>query len=108
MPATSATAAGEIGRRANIAPRPDPSCQGRQMVGSIDPRCGTLRGIHWPKQVAGLFGIRVAETILASGPARPHQKAGHMDASDPIRPLRTLAARGPSTYGFRSCAKWRI
>jgi hypothetical protein len=37
------------------------------MVGSIDPRCETLRGTHWPVKVAGLFGTRVAETILASG-----------------------------------------
>src|SRR3982074_521130 len=38
------------------------------MAGSIDPRWETLRGIHWPVKVAGLFGTRVAETILASGP----------------------------------------
>src|SRR4030088_2264782 len=38
------------------------------MAGSIDPRCETLRGIHWPVKVAGLFGPRDAETILASGP----------------------------------------
>src|SRR5467141_3979865 len=69
------------------------------MVGSIDPRCETVRGTHWPKKVAWLFGARVAETILASDPLRPHQQAGHMDASDPIRPEKTLAARGPSTYG---------
>src|ERR1700722_20332891 len=37
------------------------------MVGSIDPRCETLRGTHWPAKVAGVFGTRVAETILASG-----------------------------------------
>src|SRR6266849_10978695 len=71
------------------------------MVGSIDPRCETVRGTHWPKKVAWLFGARVAETILASGSKRPHQQAGHMDASDPIRPEKTLAARGPSTYGSR-------
>jgi hypothetical protein len=75
------------------------------MVGSIDPRCETVRGIHWPVKVAGVFGTRVAETILASGSNRPHQQAGHMDASDPIRPLNLLVARGPSTYGFRACAK---
>jgi hypothetical protein len=75
------------------------------MVGSIDPRRETVRGIHWPKhKVVGLFGARIAETILASGPKRPHQQAGHMDASDPIRPRKTLVARGPSTYGFRVCA----
>ena len=38
------------------------------MVGSIDPRCETIRGTHWPVKVAGVFGTRVAETILASGP----------------------------------------
>jgi hypothetical protein len=37
------------------------------MVGSIDPRCETVRGTHWPVKVAGVFGTRVAETILASG-----------------------------------------
>src|SRR5438552_17388600 len=58
------------------------------MVGSIDPRCETVRGTHWPKKVAWLFGARVAETILASGPKSPHQQAGHMDASDPIRPSK--------------------
>jgi len=70
------------------------------MVGSIDPRCETLRGTHWPSQVVWLIGTRVAETILASG-HQPHQQAGHMDASDPIRPQKTLAVRGPSTYGSR-------
>jgi len=60
------------------------------MVGSIDPRCETVRGTHWPKKVAWLFGARVAETILASDPLRPHQQAGHMDASDPIRPEKLL------------------
>ncbi len=70
------------------------------MAGSIDPRCETIRGTHWPNtQVAWLFGTRVAETILASGPRQPHQQAGHMDASDPIRPSKPLVPRGPSTYG---------
>src|SRR5260370_33268011 len=64
------------------------------MVGSIDPRCETIRGAHWPKKVAWLFGARVAETILASGPLRPNQQAGHMDASDPIRPSKKLLWHG--------------
>src|SRR4030088_652222 len=38
---------------------------------------------------------------LGQRPTKPHQQAGHMDASDPIRPSKTLAARGPSTYGSR-------
>src|ERR1700722_20028144 len=44
------------------------------MVGSIDPRCEILRGTHWPVKVAGVFGTRVAETILASG--RPTASTG--------------------------------
>src|SRR5260370_2789727 len=34
------------------------------MVGSIDQRCETLRGTHWPVKVAGVFGTRVAENHL--------------------------------------------
>src|SRR5580704_18923582 len=34
------------------------------MVGSIDPRCETVRGTHWPVKVAGVFGARVAENHL--------------------------------------------
>jgi len=63
------------------------------------------------RQVVWLFGTRVAEIILASGPKRPHQQAGHMDASDPIRPQKPLVPRGPSTYGslrpVRNCALGR-
>jgi hypothetical protein len=69
------------------------------MVGSIDPGCETIRGIHWPVKVVGLFGARVAETILASGPSRPHQQAGHMDASDPIRPQIFLRHGGRPHMG---------
>src|ERR1700688_1498856 len=73
------------------------------MVGSIDPRCETLRGTHWPVKVAGVFGTRVAENHLGPAVHRPYQQPGHMDESDPIRPRKTLAARGPSTYGSRLC-----
>src|SRR5436190_16884090 len=79
------------------------------MVGSIDPRCETARGTHWPKKVAWLFGARVAETILASGPKSPHQQAGHMDASDPIKPSKKLLWHGgrphmgPDRTGHRDC-----
>src|ERR1700682_6592476 len=71
------------------------------MAGSIDPRCETVRGTHWPKKVAWLFGTRVAETILASGSKRPHQQAGHMDASDPIRPEKLLWHGGRPHMGPR-------
>src|SRR5258706_16031203 len=78
------------------------------MVGSIDPRCETVRGTHWPKKVAWLFGARVAETILASDPLRPHQQAGHMDASDPIRPEKLLRHGGRPHMGprFRGDDAW--
>ncbi len=41
------------------------------MVGSIDPRCETLRGTHWPAKVAGVFGTRVAENHLRGKPSWP-------------------------------------
>src|SRR5258705_4090691 len=34
------------------------------MVGSIDPRCETLRGTQWPVKVASVSGTRVAENHL--------------------------------------------
>src|SRR4051812_19599651 len=71
------------------------------MEGSIDPRCEKIRGTHWPVKVVAVFGTRVAENHLGQRFTKPHQQAGHMDASDPIRPSKTLAARGPSTYGSR-------
>lgn len=55
------------------------------MVRSIDPRRVTLRQFQWPSQAASLLGTHTAETILASGLVRPHRKAGHMEASDPIK-----------------------
>jgi hypothetical protein len=45
-------------------------------------------------QVVWLIGARVPETILASGSNKPHQQAGHMDASDPIRPSNLLCHGG--------------
>jgi len=45
-------------------------------------------------ETATLFGTPVAETILASGHVRPHQQAGHMIASDPIRTLNSSCKPG--------------
>ena len=80
--------------------RPSQEMQEEQMVGSIDPRCETLRGTQWRSQGRGMIGTRVAETILASGPNRPHQQAGHMDASDPNRPEKSCGT-GAFHYGSR-------
>src|SRR3979490_368535 len=38
---------------------------------------------------------------LGQRSTKPHQQAGQRDSSDPIRPSKTLAARGPSTYAAR-------
>src|SRR5260370_40897335 len=71
------------------------------MVGSIDPRCETIRGTHWPKEGRvvvwssrrgnhlGQRSIATASTGRTYGCKR----------SDQTR--KTLAARGPSTYGSR-------
>src|ERR1700675_157259 len=69
------------------------------MVGSIDPRCETTRGTHWPVKVAGVFGTRVAENHLGQ---RSTNRTNRPDIwMQAIRSdhRKTLAARGPSTYG---------
>src|SRR5665213_1946457 len=71
------------------------------MVGSIDPRCETLRGTHWPAKVAGVFGTRVAENHLGQ---RSTNRTNRPDIwMQAIRSdhHKTLAAREPSTYGSR-------
>ena len=70
------------------------------MVRSIDPRRETIRGAQRYSDTAAVFGARVAETISASGHGRPHQQAGHMTASDPIKtPRPLLQARGRPHMG---------
>src|SRR3979490_1631332 len=74
------------------------------MVGSIDPRCETIRGTHWPVEVAGVFGTRVAENHLGQ---RSTNRTNRPDIwMQAIRSdhQKTLAARGPSTYGSRRFA----
>src|ERR1035437_5798401 len=78
------------------------------MVGSIDPRCETVRGTHWPKAGRRLcLELASRKTILASGKTQPHQQAGHMDASDPIKPEKTLVAWGP-TWSFVAASCERV
>src|SRR5713226_3797287 len=71
------------------------------MAGSIDPRCETVRGTHWPNTGRVVVWSSRRGNHLGQRSNRPHQKAGHMDASDPIRPQKPLVPRGPSTYGSR-------
>jgi hypothetical protein len=76
--------------------------ENQQMVRSIDPKREAIRGAQRYSSTAAVFGARVAETISASGQGRPHQQAGHMAASDPIKTFApALASKGPSTYGHR-------
>ena len=65
-----------------------------EMVGSIDPRCETIRGTHWPNK--GRCGVWNSRRGKPSWPAvtQPHQQAGHMDASDPIRPSKNSCGTG--------------
>src|SRR5437762_2505260 len=69
------------------------------MVGSIDPRCETVRGTHWPVKVAGVFGTRVAENHLGQRSKRPASTGRTYGCKRSDQTLKkTLAARGPSTY----------
>src|SRR2546422_7679936 len=70
------------------------------VAGSIDPRCETVRGTHWPVKVAGVFGTRVAENHLGQRSKRPASTGrtyGRKRSDQTLK--KTLAARGPSTYG---------
>ena len=72
------------------------------MVGSIDPRCETVRGTHWPKEGRvvvwssrrgnhlGQRSIAFASTGRTYGCKRSDQTV-----------QKTPVARGPSTYGSR-------
>src|SRR5271157_4862178 len=53
--------------------------------------------------VARLFGTLVAETILAGAHVRPHQQAGHMDASDLIKALQNTLRGGGGPHVGGSC-----
>ena len=64
------------------------------MVRSIDPRCETLRGTHWPPRGRLIVWNSRRGTHLGQRSMRPHQQAGHMDASDPIRHSKPLASTG--------------
>src|SRR5713226_7244552 len=71
------------------------------MVGSIDPRCETVRGTHWPNQGRAVVwssrrGNHLGQRSIAT--ASTGRTYG-CKRSDQTR--KTLAARGPSTYGSR-------
>src|ERR1700722_3081593 len=71
------------------------------MVGSIDPRCETVRGTHWPKQ--GRWRVwnsrRGSHLGQRSNVTASTGRTYGCKRSD--QTSKTLAARGPSTYGSR-------
>src|SRR2546430_7484620 len=70
------------------------------MVGSIDPRCETVRGTHWPVKVAGVFGTRVAENHLGQRSKRPASTGRTYGCKRSDQTLKkTLAARGRPHMG---------
>src|SRR5258708_14605821 len=64
------------------------------MVGSIDPRCETVRGTHWPNEGRVVVWSSRRGNHLGQRSKAPHQQAGHMDASDPIRPSKNSCGTG--------------
>ena len=64
------------------------------MVGSIDPRCETVRGTHWPNKGRVVVWSSRRGNHLGQRSEWPHQQAGHMDASDPIRPSKNSCGTG--------------
>ena len=71
------------------------------MVGSIDPRCETIRGTHWPVKVASVFGTRVAENHLGQRSTNRINRPDIWMQAIRSNHQKALAARGPSTYGSR-------
>src|SRR6266699_5508083 len=77
------------------------------MVGSIDPRCETLRGTHWPVKVAGVFGTRVAENHLGqrSATASTGRTYGCKRSDQTVK--KTLVARGLRSHPVHRHRKFR-
>src|SRR3984957_18877730 len=78
------------------------------MVGSIDPRCETVRGTHWPKQ--GRWRVwnsrRGSHLGQRSNVTASTGRTYGCKRSD--QTSKTLAARGPSTYGSRPSPGRRV
>ena len=72
------------------------------MVGSIDPRYETVRGIHWPETGRGIVwnsrrGNHLGQRSIATASTGRTYGCKRSDQT-----VKTLVARGPSTYGFRA------
>src|SRR5437763_16488457 len=69
------------------------------MVGSIDPRCETIRGTHWPKtgRVVVWNSRRGSHLGQRSKPTASTGRTYGCKRSD--QTTKPLVPRGPSTYG---------
>ena len=61
------------------------------MEQSVDQRCETVRGTHWPPAGRQVVWSSHGANHLGQRLQRSHQQAGHMDASDPISPKSSCA-----------------
>src|SRR5258708_21212095 len=69
------------------------------MVGSIDPRCETVRGTHWPKPGRVVdwnsrCGSHLGQRFKPTGSTGRTYGCKRSDLTQ-----KTLVPRGPSTYG---------
>src|ERR1700693_5490654 len=72
------------------------------MAGSIDPRCETVRGTHWPKEGRVVVwssrrGNHLGQRSKVT--ASTGRTYGCKRSDQTVE--KTLVARGPSTYGSR-------
>src|SRR5436190_22729146 len=75
------------------------------MVGSIDPRCETIRGTHWLKTGRVVVGNSRRGSHLGqrSKPTASTGRTYGCKRSD--QTTKPLVPRGPSTYGSRVSAR---
>src|SRR5439155_1941949 len=78
-----------------------PELQEEEMVGSIDPRCETIRGTHWLKTGRVVVGNSRRGSHLGqrSKPTASTGRTYGCKRSD--QTTKPLVPRGPSTYGSR-------
>src|SRR2546426_5887002 len=69
------------------------------MVGSIDPRCETVRGTHWPKEGRVVVWSSRRGNHLGQRSKATASTGRTYGCKRSDQTLKTLAARGPSTYG---------
>src|SRR3984957_2828134 len=72
------------------------------MVGSIDPRCETVRGVHWPATGRGIVWNSRRGNHLGQRPKAAASTGRTYGCKRSDQTSNLLVVRGPSTYGFRA------